>query len=276
MPGDADQPLAESTRRFFGSSAGIGFFAIRTAEREGAFLLPYLIPGMRVLDVGCGPGTITVGLAAVVAPGEVVGIDRESRSLEQARALAADHGALNVRFEPADLHALPFPDATYDAAFLHAVLEHVPDPVSALRAVGRVVRPGGVVGVRSPDITVHCLHPPEPILEASLTLFARFRERIGGHADVGRALRSVMRAAGLRDVAMTMSMESYSTSEGTRAWADVWAGYFGDPAVAEQATGLGLVDREELVRMNAAWRAWADHPDALYAVPWGEAVARIG
>src|SRR3712207_2477179 len=116
MADDADQPQAARTHRFFGTTAAITFLTVRTAEREGAFFLPYLRPGMRVLDVGCGPGTITVGLAAAVAPGEVVGVDRASRALEQARALAAERGVANVRFETADLHALPFPDAAFDAA----------------------------------------------------------------------------------------------------------------------------------------------------------------
>lgn len=275
MMSDGDQTLGAGTRRVFGDSKAIAFFSIRTAEREGAFFLPYLRPGMRVLDVGCGPGTITVGLAAAVAPGEVVGVDRASRSLEQAQALATERGVANARFESADLHALPFPDASFDAAFLHAVLEHVPDPVAALRSVVRVVRPGGVIGVRSPDITVRCLYPPDPVLEAALTLFARFRERIGGHASIGRALRHLLREAGLADVVMTMSMESFGTTDGTRAWADIWQAYCGNPEISEQAIGLGLVDREELDRMGATWRTWAERPDALVAFPFGEAVGHV-
>src|SRR3712207_6480462 len=250
MADDVDQPQAAGTHQFFGTTSAIAFLTVRTAEREAAFFLPYLRTGMRVLDVGCGPGTITVGLAAAVAPGEVVGIDREDRPLDQARALAAERGVVNARFELADLHALPFAAASFDAAFLHGVLEHVPDPVAALRAIKRVVRPGGVVGARSPDITVCCLHPSDPVLETALSVFARFRARIGGHADIGRALRSVLRDAGLSDVVMSMSMESFGTTDGTRAWADVWEGYFGQPTVAEQAVGFGLATPDELDHMQ--------------------------
>jgi ubiquinone/menaquinone biosynthesis C-methylase UbiE len=275
MAGDADQPQAEGTGRFFGNAAAITFLSVQTAEREAAFFLPSLRTGMRVLDVGCGPGTITVGLAAAVASGEVVGIDREDRPLEQARALAAERGVGNARFELADLHALPFSDGSFDAAFLHGVLEHVPDPVAALRAITRVVRPGGVVAARSPDITVCCLYPPDPLLETALSVFARFRARIGGHADIGRALRSVFRDAGLSDVVMSMSMESFGTMEGTRAWARLWEGYIGQPAIADQVVGFGLATGEQLDQMQAAWRAWADLPTSLIAFPWGEAIGYV-
>ena len=71
---------------------------------------------MRLLDVGCGPGSITLGLAEAVAPGEVVGVDLQPAQVEQARALAAERGVANVRFEVASAYALPFPDAAFDAA----------------------------------------------------------------------------------------------------------------------------------------------------------------
>jgi ubiquinone/menaquinone biosynthesis C-methylase UbiE len=276
MSSSGDQAPGEATGRFFGDSKAIAFFSIRTAEREGAFFLPYLQPGMRVLDVGCGPGTITVGLAAAVAPGEVVGIDRAAGPLEQARALAAERGVENARFETTDLYGLAFPDASFDAAFMHGVLEHLHDPVAALRAVARVVRPGGVIGVRSPDITVHCLYPTDPVLEAALRVFAELRASIGGHASIGRALRGLLREAELTDVAMTMSMESCCTAEGTRAFAEIWLSYFGNPEISEQAIGFGLADQDELDRMGVAWRTWAERPDAAFAFPFGEAVGRVG
>src|SRR5262249_44921155 len=135
----------------FGVPRFIGYFGERVAAREAAFFLPHLRPGMALLDCGCGPGSITVGLAEAVAPGRVVGVDREPKALAVARAQAAGRGVTNVRFEEGDVHALPFADATFDAAFAHALLEHVRDPAAALAELYRVVKPGGVVGVRSPD-----------------------------------------------------------------------------------------------------------------------------
>ena len=80
---------------------------------------------MRVLDAGCGPGTITVGLARAVAPAEVVGIDAELGVLARARGLAAAQAVENVTFRPADVYALPFPDDYFDAVFAHTLLEHL-------------------------------------------------------------------------------------------------------------------------------------------------------
>lgn len=118
--------------------------ALRTAAKEGAFFVPFLRPGMRVLDLGCGPGSITLGLAETVAPGEVVGVDLQPSQVAQAQALGAARGMMNARFEVADVYRLPFPDGSFDAAFAHVVLMHLREPVRALAEMRRVLRPGGI------------------------------------------------------------------------------------------------------------------------------------
>src|SRR5437660_8574741 len=135
--------------------------ARRTAAHNAAFLLPHLKPGMKLLDTGCGPGSITIGLAEAVAPAETVGIDASADAIEEARALAASRGCTNLRFEVADVYALPFEDATFDAAFSHAVMQHLRDPLTALREIRRVLKPGGVVGIADADHDGTILAPPD-------------------------------------------------------------------------------------------------------------------
>lgn len=133
----------------------------RTAENSAAYLLDHLAPGLAVLDVGCGPGTITADLARLVAPGRVTAVDASEAALDEARRAA---GA-NVDFAVADVHALDFPDASFDVVHAHQVLQHVGDPVRALREMRRVCRPGGIVAVRDADYAAMTWYPATPGLE---------------------------------------------------------------------------------------------------------------
>src|SRR5437016_1460749 len=141
----------EATYTYGHSAVVVGVHARRTAASEAAFFLPCLRPGMRLLDVGCGPGSITVGLARAVAPGEVVGVDLAPDVLDAARTLAAEQDLSALRFEAGRAEALPFPDASFDAVFAHTLLEHVPDATPVLREMRRVLRPGGLLGGRDAD-----------------------------------------------------------------------------------------------------------------------------
>ena len=245
-------------------------FLRRSAERNAAFLLPHLQPGQRVLDLGCGPGAITVGLAERVAPdGTVVGVDRDAGWFETARSLAADRPG--VRFEEADAADLPFEDGSFDVAFLHALLQHVDSPAAVLAEVRRVVRPGGVVGVGDADLDTFLLHPRTPALDAALALDRRHRRQ----ADVGRRLPELLHGAGFADVELTVQP---NVACGTQAAGGVAASStmrleadaFVDHAVAEG----WVADRLELAAMAAGWRAWAASPGATFVTLWCQALGR--
>jgi len=92
----------------------------RNAETSAAYLLPHLKPGMRVLDFGCGPGTISMGLAEAVEPGELHGIDMEESQIEMARVAASAGGHRNATFQTADVTDLPFEDNSFDVAHCNA------------------------------------------------------------------------------------------------------------------------------------------------------------
>src|SRR3984957_6621919 len=137
----------------------------RTAENSAGYLLPHLRPGMTLLDVGCGPGTITADLAALVAPGRGVGLERAEGVLAQAGAAAAAKGVANhVEFAVGDVHALHFPDDTFDVVHAHQVLQHVADPVQALRELRRVCVPDGIVAARDADYAGFTWFPLLPTL----------------------------------------------------------------------------------------------------------------
>lgn len=131
----------------------------RTAANSAAYLLPHLAAGQRLLDLGCGPGTITVDLAARIDPGRVVALELTDAALDLARAEAARVGCTNIEFATGDAHRLPFADGSFDIVHAHQVLQHLQDPVQAIREMVRVCRPGGLVAVRDGDYGGFVWHP---------------------------------------------------------------------------------------------------------------------
>jgi SAM-dependent methyltransferase len=253
-------------------------WARRTAERNAAFLLPHLTPGMRLLDAGCGPGSITIGLAPRVGPdGEAIGIDINEERLEFARGLAKERGVTNVRFETADVYALPFEDASFDAAFMHAVLQHLPDPVAALREVRRVLRPGAVIGISDADLGTGIVWPPSPAIDASFELMVRLREHDGGTPYAGRMLRQMLHDAGFERVtAKAVAGTDGGPPEVNRYMASWQMSYFEEPAVIARITSLGLATEAELWEMAAAWREWGEAPGGYSTRLMCEAVGWVG
>ena len=126
----------------------------RTVENSAAYLLPHIKPGMRILDVGCGPGTITIDFARLVPYGHVVGVENSPEVLVEARAAAAAQGVSNIEFVVGDIHALDFPDGTFDIAHAHQVLQHINDQAGALREMKRVTKPGGLVATRESELSI--------------------------------------------------------------------------------------------------------------------------
>ena len=250
-----------------GYSAGaVRTMAGRTAERQAAFFLPRLTAGARVLDVGCGPGTITLGLARAVAPGEVVGVDMEPSQVERARALAAEQGVANVRFEVGRAEALPFPDGSCDAAFEHTILEHVADPLAVLREIRRVLRQGGLVGMRDGDWGTMVIVPHCPELEQAMTHYERLWRHNGGDARFGRRHRPLLREAGFTPLETTLGIASLLPQ--------VIVARLTAPDFTDQVVELGWVDRATLEGWPAPIAAWGRDPDALVADLMFETIAR--
>jgi SAM-dependent methyltransferase len=246
----------------------------RTAAVNAAFFLPYLKPGMSLLDVGCGPGSITIGLAEAVAPGEVIGIDISPDAITAARRLAADRGVSNVRFEVADLHRSPFPPATFDAAFAHAVLQHVPDATRAVKHLRRMLKPGGILGVADADYTGSIMAPQTRALRKAVALMQKVRRHGGGDIHIGSKLRMTLAEAGLVDIVGTATAGARGTSVATRLDGEFWAAYYSSPELVAHVTAMGWATEAELSEASVAWRHWGEHPGAFWATLGCEAVGR--
>lgn len=244
----------------------------RTAAVAAAFFLPHLRPGMRVLDGGCGPGTITVGLAVAVAPGEVVGVDPLANRLELARAAAAAQGVANVRFEQGDMHALPFDDGTFDAAFVHAVMEHIAEPVAALAEVRRVLKPGGVIGVRTAIHAAAVLWPDPELQRRLMEIFGRQKATQGANWWIAPSLRAHLHAAGFSRVIGSASVETRGTREETREFSEEVVQVVTGSDTTADALARGFTEPDEVARIRDRWLAWGEHPDAFFASIWCEAV----
>ncbi|MGW1891361.1 class I SAM-dependent methyltransferase [Streptomyces sp. NPDC002004] len=246
----------------------------RTAANSAGYLLDVLKPHMRILDIGCGPGTITADLAHLVPEGRVTGVDRAPGILEQARATAAERGLTNVDFAVADVHALDHPDASFDVVHAHQVLQHVGDPVQALREMRRVTEPGGFVAVRDSDYAAMTWFPQSPGMDAWLELYRRVARANGGEPDAGRRLRSWALEAGFTDVTSTASTWCFASPEERAWWSGLWADRTVASAYAERAVEGGHATVGELRGIADAWRAWGARDDAWFAVLHGEILCR--
>lgn len=215
----------------------------RRAANSAAYLLPELSPGVSILDIGWGPGSITLGLAETVAPGKVIGIDPSHQAIISANGAARERGLPNVTFLIADVHTLPFENDSFDVVHAHQVLQHLPDPVAALREMSRVCAPNGLMAVRDADYASMAWFPESAGLSRWLGLYRSIARANRGEPDAGRHLKS---------------------------WADrVRASSYGNRALE-----LGRSTQPELDIISTAWETWSREPDAWFAMLHTEILAR--
>lgn len=237
----------------------------RTVENSAAYLLPYLNPGATVLDVGCGPGTITADMASLGV--EVIGIDSAAEVVEKARELGVDARV-------GDAYALDFADATFDVVHAHQTLQHLARPVDALREFRRVVKPGGVVGVRDVDYAGTIIYPETPGIALWAALYQKVHRSNGGEPDAGRRLKAWALEAGFEDVTASTSVWTFSVDADRAWWGGMWADRVLQSAFATDALTKRLASPSDLELISGAWHEWAADPSGFLAMPHGEVLAR--
>ena len=238
--------------------------AKRTAETDAAFFLASLKPGMRLLDVGCGPGSITVGLAARVAPGETIGIDPSSSVIEAANLLGRETHAQHLSFEVGNIYETRFAPESFDAIFANQVLQHLRRPVDALRQMRTLLAPGGVLGVRDVDWGSTIFYPENDGMRRFLSLYYELAHRNGGEPHAGRHLKHWLREAGFVETQVSTSTVSYADPVATREWADTYATRTLRSSIADKALEYGLATQSGLENIADGWRSWGRDPDAFF------------
>ena len=248
----------------------------RTAANSAAYLLPHLRPGSALLDVGCGPGTLTVDLAARVAPGRTVGVDTAADVVAAACDHARERGATNVEVVAGDFRTLDLARGSFDVVHAHQVLQHLRDPVGALAAMAALARPGdGLVAARDADYAAMTWAPADERLDRWARLYQAVTTRNGADANAGRHLPRWARLAGLDDVTYTTSTWTFATPDERAWWSETWAERVVASSLAHQALDQGIATRGELEDIAAGWRAWAQDADAVFTVVHGEIIARV-
>ncbi len=234
----------------------LAFVSRRRLDPDGAALLPHLRPGLRVLDCGCGPGTVTADIARAVPGGQAVGVDISAQQVAQASAHWRGEAVDNLEFRQADAYCLPFPEASFDAVFSHALLEHLAEPVAAVREMLRVLKPGGPLVVCTPDWGGFLFSPSTPALALAIAAYTGLQERNGGDPLCGRRLREHLLEAGAEGVHARARYENYqplSIITELLAW---------------------QLERDDQHGHGTTLRQWGQQPAAMFAQAWVSCLGR--
>lgn len=250
------------------SDVALRYMMRRHAARDAAFLLPWLKPGMTLLDCGCGPGTITVGLATAVAPGRVVGIDLEESQIETAQQIARERGAPNIEWKAASIYQLPFPDNSFDVVFSHALFEHLGEPEAALQEISRVLRPDGLVALSSPDWSGNLMAPRDPEAEKAIEVYKAIQQRNGGNPYIGCEFGRLLQEEGFSRISLAAIYDCY---EDVPLVAELLAQRI-EEGVGRQVVASPGLDRGDVAGLCRSLRQWAGRPAVLFAQSFVDAI----
>jgi ubiquinone/menaquinone biosynthesis C-methylase UbiE len=238
------------------STNATDFMSKRSLASHGAFFDRHLRAGMRVLDCGCGPGSITLGIARRVAPAETVGVDFSESQIIRAKKDALERAVANVRFLNAGCYSLPFENETFDCVFSHALFEHLSDPTKALAEFHRVLKPGGHAGICSPDWGGFIMSPPSAAVTEAIAAYTALQTRNGGDVYVGRKLSLYLAESGFSSIEVSARYECH-------------------PALSSICEYLALqLKQSEYAQHSAALVEWSKSGGGLFAQAWISAIGK--
>lgn len=244
----------------------------RNAGNCAAYLLPLLEPGMKLLDLGCGPGTITMGLAEAVNPGEVHGIDMEESQIDMARAAAEASNHTNALFQVGNALSLPFEDNTFDVVHAHAVIMHIPDTQAAMAEAARVLKPRGIFATRDLIGESSFFEPGTEGLREAWATFTNLMRSNGAHPEIGKEMKGIMLNAGFTDIRCSASFDSYGTTADLAFYYGFIVDWFFSEQLIERVTGLGIASKEKFAFWRSELDHWRDSSSAFGALAFGECV----
>ena len=262
----------------------------RTLSEEVSELVPFMKRVNNVLDVGCGPGTITLDVGRAVAPGHAVGFDRVQHRIEKARTLAVEQSCQNVSFESGDANELPFDDETFDVVFSHTVLHYFWNPEHALSEQKRVLKEGGwliAAGVRDPGLVKRYPECPkwDEVLQARIRFSnavmdgsARFewdRRPCIAFQETGRRCPEWFSRLGMRDIQVSVNPYKleFPGADGMQPsphdllpWdSDDPIGYHAEYTLEYEAMiDQGFLDRDTLRMAMSEAKQWFNYPGAFH------------
>lgn len=242
----------------------------RTAENHAGFFVSMLSSGMRVLDIGCGPGTVTLGIAEKVHPGQVIGTEL---SLDQTKTVKkeAEEKGLNLSFEQEDVYSLSYSDKSFDAVFMSAVVGNLQNPSQAITEIFRVLKPGGLVAIKEFDHSANISFPATEFILKVNELYNRLRIENGHDPDSGRKVRGLLNAAGfegVKAIATYQNMDAPSGS-GSPVMESILRNEWGPEFI-----NRGWITQPEVDALIEQSQAYAPGPDFFNATAWIEAWGR--
>ncbi|KAL9594235.1 MAG: hypothetical protein Q9219_007137 [cf. Caloplaca sp. 3 TL-2023] len=276
MTTNADNAASNSTYSQGHSKEVIASHSARNVSNSAAFLLPHLRPHFSLLDIGCGPGTITSGFCPHLPQGHVTGVDLGDTVIQHAISTHPTDRFPNLAFETGDiLQGLKYDDDTFDVVYFHQTILHLPDPIKGMAEARRVLKPGGILAMRETD-TLNWYPEFPGLRKYNECLHGMLQSKGAPGLMAARGLHKWAKEAGFEREKMDVGAgtQVFSTPEERKWWGEIHSNRMLADDVGGRMKGLGLLTEAELEDMMGDFRRWIDDEDAWYVALQCEVIAR--